>query len=486
VAGRLSAEDMTGAASLISDRGDVTYRARIQPRGDVRIESGSGNVYCELSPMLNLRGWLRAGGVVSWEGEPPARATSVEKQLGVLGPLLYAASVSGDVQVKLTGSPAPAISSVGPAPTPPPIAATPVSAAPPSAAQPEMQPRAAEASTADVPQPQGPVSQPTPVLGGYSLKVDVDSVLLNVSVRDGRTNRSVAGLRSEDFTVYEDGVQQQVAQLTPMEAPFDLLLLLDVSGSTASYVDLMKEAAIDFTRQLKSNDRIAIATFNSDVRLVQSFTSSRAAAERAIQRIRSGGGTAFYDALMESLDSYMRDLDGRSAIVVFTDGVDNQLDRAASGSSATFGQLYRRVQESDTMIYTIFLDTEGDVPGMTRSPRIIWPGRRGGIGFPPLPFPIPIPAPRPSAGQRATYEEAREQLLQIAEQTGGRMYSPKRIEDLTRVYSEIADDLRIQYQLGYNSSNRTHDGRWRQIKVRITSRPDAVVRTRKGYYARKA
>src|SRR5438445_3067632 len=83
--------------------------------------------------------------------------------------------------------------------------------------------------------------------GGYALKVNVDSVFLNVSVRERTTNRSIAGLQKDDFLVYEDGVQQEVGQLLPTEAPFNLLLLLDVSGSTASYLHLMKEAAIDFT-----------------------------------------------------------------------------------------------------------------------------------------------------------------------------------------------------------------------------------------------
>jgi Mg-chelatase subunit ChlD len=88
----------------------------------------------------------------------------------------------------------------------------------------------------------------------------------------------------------------------------------------------MKQAAIDFTRQIKANDRVAVATFNSRVQLIQDFTNDRAAAERAINRIQSGGGTAFYDALMTCIDQYMRTVQGRSAIVVFTDGVDNQLE----------------------------------------------------------------------------------------------------------------------------------------------------------------
>jgi VWFA-related protein len=346
--------------------------------------------------------------------------------------------------------------------------------------------------------PQGE-GQPPIVLPG-SLKVAVDSVFLNVSVRNSTTNHSIVGLQKDDFHIYENGVQQQVAQFLPSEAPFNLLLLLDVSGSTASYLKLMRQAAIDFTHQIKTNDRVAIATFSNTVQLVENFTNDRTAAERAINRIKSGGGTAFYDALMTCLDRYMRGIEGRSAIVVFTDGVDNQLERRG-GSIVRYDELYRRVQEADTIIYTIFLDTERDV--MTRYPTRRpgggggWPGGRRRFPGGTFPFPIPIPQPAPSPqprpnpyprGQRnetAVYEEARNQLQEIADQTGGRMYAPHKIEELSGVYSEIADDLRVQYQLGYNSTNRSRDGAWREIRVQVAGHPDAVVRTRKGYYARK-
>jgi Ca-activated chloride channel family protein len=312
-------------------------------------------------------------------------------------------------------------------------------------------------------------------------------------VRDRSTSRSIPSLQKDDFRVYEDGVKQQIDQFLPTEAPFNLLLLLDVSGSTQSYLHLMKQAAIDFTRQIKANDRVAVATFNSRVQLVQDFTNDRAAAARAINRIQSGGGTAFYDALMTCINQYMRNVEGRSAIVVFTDGVDNQLEgKPGTGSQTTYDELFRRIQEIDTIIYTIFLDTEGQVSTVTqRRPGGIggWPGGRrgrfpGSIPFP-IPQPTPNPAPRRQQNQRAIYEEARDQLQEIAEQTGGRMYSPHRIGELSSVYSEIADDLRIQYQLGYNSTNRARDGRWREIRVIVESHPEAEVRTRKGYYARR-
>ncbi len=275
-------------------------------------------------------------------------------------------------------------------------------------------------------------------------------------------------------------------QFEPTEVPFNLLLLLDVSGSTESYLHLIKTASIDFTRQIKQNDRIAVAVFNSRVQLVQDFTGNRAEVARAINGVRSGGGTAFYDALDRSVEEYMRAVEGRKAIVVFTDGVDNQLaGNGGDGSRISFDQLYRKIQEIDPIIYPIFLDTESDAGGMTRNPTstggvvgiilgdILGGGRQrrypggggGGVG-------------------RAVYEQAREQLQMIADQTGGRMYAPREIEDLRGVYAEIADDLRVQYRIGYSPTNKAQDGGWRAIRVRIKNNPDAVARTRKGYYAR--
>ncbi len=499
--GRVTAENLTSAVSVITESGDITYRTDAQPQGDVTLESTSGSVYCEMGNLLNLRSFVRAGGSISWDADPMLRATSLDKQLGSGGPLLYAGTLKGNVVVRVErGSVTP--SAVAAIPTVQTHERNDVSSEPAPVA-----PQRSSGSTAVDQQAErepSPRDGQHPVVLPDTLKVDVDSVFLNVSVRDRNTNRSLPNLQKEDFRIYEDGVQQQVAQFLPSEAPFNLLLLLDVSGSTASYLKLMKQAAIDFTHEIKENDRVAIATFNNSVELVQNFTNDRTAAERAINRIRSGGGTAFYDALMTCLNRYMHGIEGRSAIVVFTDGVDNQLE-GRGGSMTRYDQLYRRVQEADTIIYTILLDTEGDV--MSRTPM----GRRGGIGgypggrrggrfpgagFPfPIPFPQPTPSPYPSPSpspyprsprnESAAYEEARNQLQEIADQTGGRMYSPHKIDELSGVYTEIADDLRIQYQLAYNSTNRAHDGAWREIRILVDNHPEAVVRTRKGYYAPK-
>lgn len=322
----------------------------------------------------------------------------------------------------------------------------------------------------------------------YAVKVAVDSVFLSVSVQERNTSRGLAGLKKEDFLVYEDGVLQQVEQFLPSEAPLNLLLLLDVSGSTGLFLDLMRGASIDFIRQLKANDRVAVATFSSRVDLIENFTTDRARTEQTLERIWARGGTAFYDALVTCVSEYMRDVEGRGAIVVFTDGIDNQLEGGyPSPSQTTFDELYSRVQESDSTIYPIFLDSEGQGAGGPTSAngeraRQPSPGRKR---TPTLNPPASNPDSRKRETQLTPYELAMKQLQMIADQTGGRMYRPRRIEELSGIYSEIAKDLRIQYQVGYNPSNRAHDGRWREIRVEVKGHPEAVVRTRKGYFARK-
>lgn len=500
--GLITAHDLQSSSSLFSESGDISYQAGRQPKGDIRLETVSGSVHCRLDSALNLRAVLRAGGTLTWNHDLSLSAGALDKDVGKGGPLLYAASMKGNVQFRLQqdlarSAPGPATPGASvPDHFPRPVSTSrgtngsstahrsastrdPILRDPVPANGRSDRRAAAERSTASG-------AGDEPLQSGTSFKVDVDWVYLNVSVRDRNTNRSIPNLRKKDFQIFEDGVEQVVEKLTSTEAPFNLLLLLDVSGSTRSYIDLIRRASIDFTREIKRNDRIAVAVFNSDVELIQPFSNDRPQVERAINSIRSGGGTAFYDALYTSVQRYMRSVEGRKAIVVFTDGVDNQLTGdTVHGSRIPFPQLFRTIQETDSIIYTIFLDTEGRTP--LGSPR-----GRGGTVIDILGDIIygrrpPTPTRRPTGyPNRRVYAEAQHQLQAIADQTGGRMYSPRRIDDLSRVYSEIADDLRIQYTLAYSSSNPSKEGKWRKVRVVVPGNPGWAVRTRRGYYASAA
>ncbi len=431
--GRITAKDLTSSASLTSERGDIQYLLHQQPTGDTRIETIHGQAGCMLSANVNLRIWARAGGMLSGRDIEQPRAGVFEKQIGSGGPLLYVSSLRGPVKIDVD---------------------------PPTATR-------AIQSKALFPGDPG-LQQSQELAESATFKVSVDWVLLNVSVRDRVSNRSLPDLTQEDFLVYEDGVLQNVEHFETTEVPFNLLLLLDVSSSTQSHLNFIKAASIDFTRRIKEIDRVAIAIFNSKVQLIQGFTGDRDQVSRAIENIRSGGGTHFYDALQACGEEYMHDVEGRKAIVVFTDGVDNLLD-TGEGSRITFEQLYKNIQELDPIIYPIFLNSGGD-SGI---------GNNGAGGS------MKRSRKNPGADAvRAIYDQAKAQLQTIADQTGGRMYSPHMIQDLPGVYSEIAEDLRVQYRIGYRPANDAGAGSWHAVRVKIKNKPDAVARTRRGYYAR--
>ena len=322
---------------------------------------------------------------------------------------------------------------------------------------------------------------------GLDIRVNVNSVMLNTSVRDRTSNRSISGLETEDFRVYEDGVLQHLQEAKITDAPLNLLLLMDVSGSTYSFMKLMKKAASEFLYEMDQNDMIAIASFNSKPHLLQDFTSNFDGVAKAISHLHSGGGTAFYDALMKCVDQYMRNVEGRKAIVVFTDGVDNLLQgNHREGSHISFEKLYSRLEETDALVYTIFLNSRGkEIMPASESSGKSRGSRSPEIGRVPLPVPAAEPGAKPRTqpqeNNRDAYATAYEQLEAIAQLTGGRTYSPRLIEELSGVYAEVADDLRIQYLLSYASSNTDQKDGWRAVRVVVKDHPEAAVRTRSGY-----
>lgn len=489
--GLITAENLGSTATLATESGDIVYRAGLQPSGDIRLESVRGAIFCRIQKDLNLRGWFRAGSVLNWNDEVEVSKGSLERQLGIGGPMLYANSLEGSVELTLDeGMQAHSEVAARVAELNPAVWTNPSTGGdqPASRNSSNGSSEAVNSGSSGGPRTSGSAdfeegARPAPVAvasgnardGSFSLRVDVDWVFVNASVRDMYTGRALANLSPHDFALYEDGVLQRIEKLETTDAPFHLLLLVDVSGSTRSFIEDVKRAASHFVRELKDQDRVAIAVFNSNSRLIQPFTSSRGELERAISSIRSGGGTAFYDALRISIQDYMRGVEGRKAIVVFSDGVDNQLTgQYSSGSRTTFPELFRQIQEIDTIIYPIFLDSESEFGTHSRRGSATLGGILGDIV-----------RGRPSQsrwGSDPAYDEARRQMRQIAEQTGGVYFEPDGLNDLGRAFSQIAADLRIQYTLGYHSNHPPLQGQWRAIELKVVNRPDVTVRTRKGYY----
>ena len=280
-------------------------------------------------------------------------------------------------------------------------------------------------------------------------------VNLNVSVTN-RAGVSLGNLKKDDFRVAENGEPQKIEFFQSTAAPFNLVLALDLSGSIKEKLDLVKSAALRFIDVVGPQDKVAVVTFTDEIRVVSQLTSDREELKRRIKQIdKPQGGTAFYEAMWFAMMDTLRGTRGqRNAIVVMTDGVDSSLDRYnPMQTRVTFNQLGRRLEESDVIVFPIYLDTEYEEVF-----------ERGN-------------------STSEAYAIARDQLDRLAELTGGQKFTAEKANDLSGVYKQVAAALRTVYSVGYYPTNPDKDGTFRRVRV-IVDRPDAAVKTRKGYYAK--
>ena len=270
----------------------------------------------------------------------------------------------------------------------------------------------------------------------------IDIVSLNVTVTDA-DNRYLTDLEESDFSVFEDGVSQDLVFFTRRPQPIAMSLLLDSSASMENKLTTLQEAATNFVRRLGPNDLAQVIDFDSRVSIRQAFTSTQRDLESAIREGASGGSTSLHNAIYVSLKELgkIRALNEedvrRQALIVFSDGED-------TSSLVSFEEVLDLAKRSETSIYTIALQ---DSDSRTRG-----------------------------------FHEAEFVMRQLAQETGGRAFFPARIEDLDGVYSQIADELASQYTLGYTSKNPRTDGAFRRVIVQV-NREDATPRTKRGYYA---
>ncbi|MCI0491281.1 MAG: VWA domain-containing protein [Blastocatellia bacterium] len=306
------------------------------------------------------------------------------------------------------------------------------------------------------------------------LKLEARLVNINVRATD-RAGNPLGDLRKEDFTIFEDGVRQDIFSFEPVDSPISLVLLLDLSGSTINKRKVMAEAAKKFVDSLGREDRIAIAAFTRDFVVVSDFTSDRRLLKQRLDKIDDiQGGTAFYDAMWQTLDMLDRVEEARKAIVVLTDGLDNSISSPRGlGTRHTFDELLARAEEQDATIYPI---RTGNESGLVKIIDDIANDRKS------LKMNKQVQGRIKEALNRP-YEVAREQLDALAEQTGGKVFEAASEDDLDGVYEQVARELRLLYGLSYAPRNTDNDGRFRKISVEI-NREGAVVKSRRGYYAR--
>ena len=287
--------------------------------------------------------------------------------------------------------------------------------------------------------------------------VRIDTDLVNISVSVFGRNAPPPKLGQNDFAIFENGAPQEISFFASAETPFDLVLLLDLSGSTADKLKLIRTSSKRFVDAARPGDRIAIVTFTEDVQVVSPLTLDREALKTSIDQIKKPrGGTKFWDALrfvLEHIVNQSRVEGRRSAIVVMTDGVDNALpDVFGDGSATTFPELIEVVRHSDSIVLPIYLDTEKEA--------------------------------RKHGTPRSVYVLAKQQLSDLASESGNVVYQARKIEDLKGVYEQVMRDLSTVYSLGYRPTNRARDGSWRTVAVHLVGYPELVARARRGYYAK--
>jgi VWFA-related protein len=305
--------------------------------------------------------------------------------------------------------------------------------------------------------PAKPDTGPEEISEGDVIRVDTELVGLNVSVIDRGTNRGVSGLTKEDFRLYENNQQQQIVHFESASAPFNLVLLIDLSGSTTTVVELIKSAAIHFVDAARPFDRVGVITFAGGQVVVSPLTSDHEVLRQRIRAIqRPEGSTKLYDAAAFAIDEVFRESKDsrRNAIVVISDGLDSVMPNVTGeGSTLSYQEMIRRAKEFDGVIYSIWTDTQT---------------------YEPL-SPLDI--------QQETFDLAHDQMKELAEAGGGAFYECHKLEDLAGAYDRVVADLGTLYTLAYRPTNKTRDGSWRTIRVTV-NRANAVARGKRGYFAK--
>lgn len=316
---------------------------------------------------------------------------------------------------------------------------------------------------------------------GETVRVETTLVSIPVSVMD-RDGKFIPNLRKEDFRIWENGVEQQVAYFASTEKPFTVALVIDTSGSTKNRIYEIQDAAIAFVEQLRPDDRVMVVSFNDKIKVLSQPTSDRYALRDAIRRAEPGSGTRLYDAVDMIINQYFNRIDGRKALVLFTDGVDTTSNRASYESTV------RDAEELDALVYPVEYDTYGDMGGG-------WPGgggggrrRRGGALDDLINIIIGGGVTVGSGGgrggggagtSREEYDRGDQYLHDLARVTGARLYNAE-MQNLDYAFQAVAEELRRQYSLGYYPKNKPAVGERRGIRVRV-SRPELVVRARDSY-----
>ena len=403
------------SATLKSSSGEVNAVFLSSVDVDIAARSSQGKVRSSIGP------------------DAPAPSQSFQTRLGNGGKKLVVESETGTIGLSYA-----AATAVG----------APVSPGPPHLIGKESAKPAAGTSTGPIPGDE--------ISEGDVIRVESQLVMLNTSVIDRGTNRGLAGLGQSDFKLYEDGDEQRIVQFESSSAPFDLILLIDLSGSTREVVTLIRAAAIRFVEAARPADRIGVITFAGEPAIVSNLTADREVLRQRIETIDTArGDTKLYDATNFAMAQLLNESkkSRRSAIVLMSDGLDGTIPGISGqqGSKVSYQETLRNIQEFDGVLYTLWLNTEYE-------------------------------AMSPLDTQPEAFDAGHDRMKEMADAGGGGFYKVEKLTDLAGAYEQVVVDLGTMYSLAYRPTNNARDGRWRTIRI-VVNRTNAVPRGKRGYYA---
>jgi Ca-activated chloride channel family protein len=274
------------------------------------------------------------------------------------------------------------------------------------------------------------------------IKIDVDLALVNVTITDPY-NRLVTGLDMENFRVFEDSTEQEIAHFSNEDVPVSIGVILDLSGSMANKIDKSRLAALQFFKTANPQDEFFLVSFNDRAQLVSPFTSSIEELQSHLMYTAAHGRTAMLDAIYLGLSQMKGARNSKRALLIISDGGDNH-------SRYSERDIQNFVKEADVQLYAIGIYE--------------------------------------AAGSRPTPEEASGPALlsDVTDLTGGRTFTVSNLNDLPDIAIKISMELRNQYVLGYRPSNKQHDGKWRKIKIKLRppkGLPPLNVYAKSGYFS---
>ena len=306
---------------------------------------------------------------------------------------------------------------------------------------------------------------------GDIISVDTTEVMFPVTVRDS-SGRFVNDLTRTDFRVFEDGMLQPLSDLALRQVPVDVVLMVDASSSVANNLDDFRRAAQGFVAKLDAEDRVSLIKFDDRIELLQDWTKSRFQFQRALNRIEPGMFTRFNDALLlASKEQFGAATKSRRAVIVLSDGIDN-----GQGTTTLQAALQALIRAQVTVY--IVSNTEISKAAKQAELDTLLGGSDSSIRF------NQVNIDRLRLGIKVL-DQSEENLAQLAQATGGKLYKPQTFDALESTYAEVADELRHQYALYFTPLNKSRDGSFRRVRVE-TANPAFQSHTRVGYFAPKS